>query len=244
MTQHMKKIIAIIIGLCFFNSIFGQTETPSLKISHLTADFYVFTTYRSFKGKPMSSNGLYVVTDKGVIMIDTPWDTTQFKPLLDSIEIKHKKKVVICVATHSHEDRTGGLEFYKQNGIKTYTTKQTDDICKERGEKRAEYYFTKDTTFKVGKYSFQTYYRGEGHTKDNIVIWFGKHKVLYGGCVVKSGEATDLGYVRESNLKAWPLTLNNIKEKFPKPKFVVPGHQDWSDTKSIDHTLGLLQNHI
>lgn len=239
----MKNSVFITIGIFLSMSIFGQTPPVSLKISHLTSGFYVFTTYRTFKGKPMSSNGMYVLTDRGVIMIDTPWDTTQFQPLLDSIEIKHKKKVVLCVATHSHEDRTGGLEYYKQKGIKTYTTKQTDSISEKREEKRAEFCFKNDTTFKVGQYSFQTYYAGAGHTQDNIVIWFSKNKILYGGCVVKSVEATDLGYIGESNLKMWSTTLNKIKAKCKKPNFIVTGHQDWTSIKSIDHTLELLQQH-
>jgi metallo-beta-lactamase class B len=241
MTTSIRQNIIFVIGLLLSISLFGQTETPSLKITHLTGDFYIFTTYRTFKDKPMPSNGLYFLTDKGAVLIDTPWDTTQFQPLLDSIEFKHKKKVVLCIATHSHEDRTGGLEFLRQKGIKTYTTKQTDEISKERGEKRAEFYFTKDTTFNVGNYSFQTYYCGEGHTKDNIVIWFGKDKILYGGCVIKSVEATDLGYIGESNLDAWPVTLTNIKKKFPNYKFIIPGHQDWTSIKSLDHTLDLLR---
>jgi metallo-beta-lactamase class B len=236
----LNKIIILIVGVYF--SIFGQTANESLKISHLTGDYYVFTTYRTFKGKPMSSNGMYLVTDNGVVMIDTPWDTTQFQSLLDSIEIKHKKKVVLCIATHSHEDRTAGLEFLRQKGIKTYASKQTYEICKENSEKIPEYYFVKDTTFKVGQYSFQTFYGGEGHTKDNIVIWFSKNQILYGGCVIKSTEATDLGWVGDSNLKAWPITLNNIKRKFPSPKFIITGHQDWRNIKSLDHTLDLLEH--
>jgi len=217
------------------------TTDQKLVITRLTGDYYVFTTYRTFKNKPMSSNGLYLVTNRGVVMIDTPWDSTQFQPLLDSIEIRHGKKVVMCIATHSHEDRTGGLDYFKQKGIRTYTTKQTDSICKKRGEKRAEFVFVKDTVFKVGQYSFQTFYAGGGHTRDNIVLWFEKDKILYGGCLLKSTEATDLGYVKESDLTAWPLTLNKIKQKFKAPRYSVTGHQDWSGNKSLEHTLALLK---
>ncbi|MDZ7897470.1 MAG: hypothetical protein U5N85_05505 [Arcicella sp.] len=68
------------------------------------------------------------MTDKGVVLFDSPWDTSPFQPLLDSIKLKHNKNVVINIATHSHEDRTSGLDFYKQKGIKTFTTKLTDEI--------------------------------------------------------------------------------------------------------------------
>lgn len=55
---------------------------------------------------------MYLVAKDGVVLFDTPWDTTQFQPLLDSIKLKHDKNVIICIATHAHEDRTGGLEYY------------------------------------------------------------------------------------------------------------------------------------
>lgn len=238
----MKERTFITVILIFFALRgFGQSSGPALRITHVKGDYYVFTTWRTFKNNPTPANGLYLITDKGVVMIDTPWDTTQFQPLLDSIELRHQKKVIFCIATHSHEDRTGGLAYYKQNGIKTYTTKRTDSICEKQGEKRAEFIFTRDTTFKVGQYSFQTFYGGEGHTKDNIVIWFNKDKILYGGCLLKSTEATDLGYVKESNLEAWPLTLKKIRRKFGTPPYSITGHQDWSDNKALEHTLSLLK---
>lgn len=233
------KAIHFLIALYFSLSLSAQT--PALKITHLTGDFYIYTTYKPYKGTPVSANGLYVVTNKGVMMIDTPWDTSQFQALLDSIQNRHHQKVVLCIATHSHEDRSAGLEYYKQKGIKTYTSKQTDVISEKSGEKRAEYLFNKDTTFTLGQYSFETYYPGEGHTKDNIVIWFPKEKILHGGCAIKSTEATDLGYVKEANLAEWPKSLNRIKEHCANPKFIIPGHQSWKSLKAIDHTLKLLK---
>lgn len=71
-------------------------------------------------------------------------------------------------------------------------------------------------------------------------MWFPKEKILYGGCLIKSTEATDLGYIKESDLKAWPATLKKAEQKCKDPKFIIPGHQDWSDLNSIKHTLDLL----
>lgn len=224
--------------------LYGQVENEKLQISHLSDDFYIFTTYNAFKGVFTPSNGMYVVTDSGIIMIDTPWDTSQFQPLLDSIKFKHKKKVVMCIATHSHEDRTAGLEYFRRQGIKTFTTKQTDEICKERDEKRAEFTISKDTVFTIGQHSFQTFYGGAGHSPDNIVIWFDNEKILYGGCLIKSVEAKELGYLGDANIKEWENTIKQIQKKFRNPKYIIPGHQSWRSNKSIDHTLKLIRQGI
>ena len=214
---------------------------PKLLISSLTSDFYIFTTYNLYKGDLISANGMYLVTDSGVVMFDSPWDTTQFQPILDSIRVKHNKSVVICIATHSHKDKTAGLEFFRERGVKTFTTRKTDEISKIKGEKRAEFLMDKDTFFTVGQYQFQTYFGGPGHTEDNIVAWFDKAKVLYGGCLVKSVEATDLGYTGEADIKAWPATIKNIQDKFPNPNYIIPGHQSWNSREALEHTLKLLK---
>lgn len=239
----MSMFISINFAFIISLNLCGQTLHNHLNITHLVGDFYVFTTYREFKGTPFPSNGMYVVTHDGVVLIDTSWDTTQFQPLLDSIKIRHNQNVVICVATHSHEDRTGGLDYYKQKGIKTYTTLQTDQISKSRNEKQAACLILRDTVFTVGQYSFQTYYAGAGHTPDNIVIWFPKDKILYGGCLVKSIEAIDLGNLSDADPKQWPTTIKKIKKKFGKPNYVIPGHQDWTDNTSLEHTLKLLRQY-
>ncbi|SFP61481.1 metallo-beta-lactamase class B [Pseudarcicella hirudinis] len=219
----------------------GQNAHSALKISHLTGDFYVYTTYNIYKGEPVPSNSMYLVTNAGVVMFDTPWDPSQLQPLLDSIEKKHHKKVILSISSHFHEDRTGGLDFLREKGVKTYSSQMTYEFCQKRQEKLAEFHFQKDTTFIVGQHTFQTFYGGEGHTKDNIIFWFKKEKILYGGCLIKSVEADDLGNLNDANTSEWPNTLLRIKAKFPKPSYVITGHQDWSSTKSIDHTLHLLK---
>jgi len=239
----VKHSIILTAALIFSFSLSAQTKKAALTITHLTGDFYVYTTYNEYKGNAVPSNGLYLVTNAGVVIIDSPWDTTQFQPLLDSIQTKHHQKSVICIATHSHEDRTAALEYYKQKGIKTYTTKQTDGISKQNNRKRSEFLMSKDTVFKVGQYSFQTYYAGQGHTPDNIVIWFGKDKILYGGCLIKSIEATDLGNLGDANTKEWPATIRNIQQKFKNLNFIIPGHDEWLSKESLNHTLKLLQDY-
>jgi metallo-beta-lactamase class B len=213
----------------------------ALKITKLTGDFYVFTTYSDYKGTLYPANGLYLVTNAGVVMIDSPWDTTQYQPLLDSIQARHNKKLVLCIATHFHEDRTGGLEYYAQKGAKTFTTKKTDELSKSRGMKRAEYLLENDSVFQVGQYRFQTFYPGHGHAPDNIVVWFKKEKILYGGCLIKSVEDETLGNLGDANTKTYAGTVRNVMKKFRKPNYVIPGHNDWSDTKSVEHTLQMAE---
>ena len=72
----MKKPAIILFILIFSLSVFGQTS-DALKISQLSGDFYIFTTYQTYKDAKVGANGMYVVTNEGVVLIDLPWDKTQ-----------------------------------------------------------------------------------------------------------------------------------------------------------------------
>jgi metallo-beta-lactamase class B len=237
----MRTIILTTAFIFSLTNIFGQTGNAKLSFSRLTGDFYIYTTYNTYKGNQVPANGMYLVTSNGVVLFDTPWDTTQFQPLLDSIQVKHHKSVVLCIATHFHSDRTAGLEYYRQQGIKTYTTVLTDELSKKNDMKRAEFLIAKDTVFNTGQYSFETYYPGQGHTADNIIIWFKKEKVLYGACLIKSADDVDLGYLGDANEKEYASTIKNVQQKCLQPKFVIVGHGDWTNIKSLQHTLIMAQ---
>jgi metallo-beta-lactamase class B len=230
----------LIINLFFAGHVFGQ-DPAKLKITHLTGDFYIFTTYSDYKGTPFPANGMYVVTKAGVVMFDTPWDSTQFGPLRDSILARHKKNIIMCFATHFHEDRTNGLEYYRRLYVKTYTTRKTDELSRKRGMKTARFLMDKDTTFKVGQYSFQVHYPGHGHSPDNIVIWFEKEKILYGGCLIKSLEDNDLGNLGDASVKDYAETLRNVQRKCRDPLYIIPGHKSWSSNKSLAHSLKMAE---
>lgn len=235
----MPTILLIISFLFSVTNIFGQSVEPKLKISPLTGDFYIYTTYGSYQGNPVPANGMYLVTNDGVVLFDTPWDTTQFQPLLDSIKLKHHKDVTLCLATHWHDDKTAGLEYYRNKGIKTYTTILTDELSKKNNKKRSEFLMTKDTLFHVGQYFFETYYPGEGHTKDNIVIWFDKQKILYGGCLIKGADEENLGYLGDANVLEYETTLKRVQKRCPDPKYIIISHSDWNNINSLKHSIKL-----
>lgn len=233
----MKQLIFTIVISFSLATLSGQGTGTDLQITRLSGDFYIYTTYNLYQGEKIPANGMYLVTNKGVVLFDSPWDTTQFQPLLDSIKNRHHQPVVVCIPTHFHDDRTAGLDYFRQKGVKTFTTVMTDELSKKNHKKRAEYLMTKDTVFSIGQYSFETYYPGEGHAPDNIVIWFKKEKILYGACLIKSVEDENLGYLGDANKTEYATTIKNVIRKCPEPNYVIVGHGDWTQVKALEHTL-------
>lgn len=231
-TPLLSLLLACLLPVCAW-------AQKGLRIHHLTGNLYTYITWHENDGAQYPATGMYLLTSKGAIIIDTPWDTTQIRPLNDSIRLKHHQPVLMVIATHHHGDRAGGFDIYKRLGIKTWSTQLTYALNQQYKEPTAAYTFQKDTTFNIGGYALQTFYPGEGHTKDNIVIWFGRDKVLYGGCFVKSLEAKDAGYIGEANLAAWPASVARVKKAFPHAKYVIPGHLGGTDPGALDHTSEL-----
>lgn len=220
-----------------------KAQNRPLQIEKITENLYTYTTYQTFNGTLYSCNALYLVTQDGVVLFDTPWDKQLNQPLLDSIQQKHQLAVVKVFATHWHEDRAGGFEFFNRLGIDTYASQKTNQKLADEGLATAMHTFEDEATFTVGKDVFELLFVGEGHTFDNIVVWFPQQSVLDGGCLVKSIAATDLGYIREANLQAWPVSIINIQKRFENAKFIIPGHDNWKGQGHLEHTLKLLKEH-
>lgn len=213
-----------------------------LVITPLTDSIWITTTYQKYGDELVPSNSMVMVTNDGVLIIDTPWDTTQIQPLIDSIDTHFHQPVVFCLATHFHNDRTGGFALMRRQNIATWSSDMTREYCQQRNEPLAEFTFEGDTTFTIGGTTFETYYPGAGHAPDNIVLWFPKQKILYGGCFVKSIENSSLGNIADADLKSWKKAVKKVKKRYKKPRHVIPGHYSWDSPEALQHTYDLLKN--
>lgn len=234
------KVATLLLGLscCILPSLRAQ-EKP-LSIEKINSQLYLYTTYNTFEGTKYAANAVYLITKKGVILFDTPWDSTQYQPLLDSIKQKHQLPVIAVFATHWHEDRAGGFAYYNRMGIPTYATKMTNDLLKANQKAQATHLVKVNKTYKVGGQSFVLNFFGAGHSLDNVVVWFPDYQILDGGCFIKSSEAKDLGFVADGDVKAWKPSLARLLAKYPEIKMVIPGHDAWKDDDQIKRTEELL----
>lgn len=67
-----KKVILLVcllLSLAGTGAAQGTEKHPALQISHLTGDLFVYTTWVPVDGAPYPSNGLYLVTKKGVVVV-------------------------------------------------------------------------------------------------------------------------------------------------------------------------------
>ncbi|WP_353145906.1 IND family subclass B1 metallo-beta-lactamase [Chryseobacterium sp.] len=203
-------------------------------------NLYIYKTFGVFGGKEYSANAVYLITKKGVVLFDVPWQKTEYQSLMDTIKKRHNLPVIAVFATHSHDDRAGDLSFYNSKGIKTYATAKTNEFLKKDGKATSTEIIKTGTPYRIGGEEFIVDFLGEGHTADNVVVWFPKYKVLDGGCLVKSRTATDLGYTGEANVAQWPQTMAKLKAKYGQAALIIPGHDEWKGGGHVERTEELL----
>lgn len=233
----MKKLFSLIALIGSFA--FGQIKP--IQIDPINNNLFVYQTFNSFNGVEYNANGMYLVTNKGIVLFDVPWQKSQYQELNDMLQEKYNLPVIAVFATHSHDDRAGDLSFYNDLNIPTYATSLTNSKLKKEGKATSKFEIELGKTYKFGNEKFVVEYFGEGHTSDNVVVWFPKYIVLNGGCLIKGADAVNLGYTGEANVTEWPKTVHKLVAKHPTIKQVIPGHDNWKATGHIENTFKLLE---
>lgn len=240
----MKSGIALIMLLFFFATCEAGPGTDTIRIGKyirihpLTEHIYryICSNYET------PSNGLIYLDKNEAIMIDAPDGAGITDSLLNWITRDKKSIVKAVVITHWHaQDRMGGIMPVKQRHIPSWCSEQTAEIAEEKGLPYPDHSFHDSLTLKAGNGNLFCWFPGSGHTKDNIVIWFPQEKVLYGGCFVKDMTAQNLGYTKDADIQAWPVSMRKVIKRFPDAKIVVPGHFNYGGKELLLHTLRLLK---
>lgn len=240
--SSLKELLCL--GLFCLSSlaVAAQIRESEIEVVPLAKNYYVHTSFNLYKGQLVPSNGLVVVGDTSVLLIDTAWGSLQTEQLLAWIKQELKKPVSYCVVTHAHEDRTGGYQVLQQNNIPIIAASQTAALSEALGRPLQGITYAGDTTIALAGVKGDIYYPGKGHSPDNQVVWFADQKILFGGCLVKSTQATNMGNIAEADLQAWPQSIRQLYQKYGAAvRYVVPGHQQWGDVQLLTHTLELLK---
>jgi metallo-beta-lactamase class B len=243
--MRLKLVLLILIISCFESTVLADDSTtqlsPDITVRQLAANLWIHTSIQRYAGGVIiPSNGLIDETDQGCILIDTAWNDQQTQRICDWASATLQKSIRLAIVTHAHNDRIGGVGYLLSRNIPVMGLKMTGDIAKTRNMAGPNQPFD----FNAGKSKqiegLELFYPGAGHAPDNIVVWFPNERVLFGGCLIKSADAGNLGFVGDANLKNWPGAVNAVKDRYTAAQIIVPGHGNPGGQKLIDHTLELL----
>ncbi|CAM3658404.1 MBL fold metallo-hydrolase [Polynucleobacter antarcticus] len=186
------------------------------------------------------SNAGFVVTPKGVVVVDALGSPPLAQKLIKEIAKVTPQKIVAVIVTHYHADHVYGLQEFKKVGAKIYaqgdgrnylsseTAKQRliasrIDFAPSVNDKThlvsADVWIDRNLKIQVGGVNFLISRVGPAHAPEDLIVYVPTEGVLFAGDLVFRGR---IPFVGNADSKGWLKALDEF-EKF-NPKVVVPGH--------------------
>jgi metallo-beta-lactamase class B len=222
-------------------SIPGIVIDSSIQLIHLKDSVFIDVTWDYDGNFRFSSNGMLFVRNGKALLIDTPMDNKKTEKLIVFLKDSMNIEVTKLIIGHFHNDCLGGLECIKSRGIESVANYMTIDKCKELGLPLPSTSFRDSLVFDYFGEQVVCRYFGAGHTADNITVWFPSEKILFGGCLIRSMSAKNLGNLSDAVVKDWDATVKKIIQKYPDIDIVVPGHGEYGGSELLDYTIKLVE---
>ena len=213
--------------------------SDQISINKLDNKSYIHTSYLITEtwGR-VPCNGMIVLNKGEAIIIDAPVDESSTLALIQFVEVELKATIKAVIATHFHIDCIGGLPVFHQKGIPSYGLQKTIELCEAKGDPFPQNGFEGTMELIIGNQTLQLFHPGEGHTIDNIVVYYPASRALFGGCLVKRVGAGK-GNLTDANIRAWSPTIIKVQQQFPEVRWVVPGHGKAGGSELLEFTRDL-----
>lgn len=229
-----------------------------LSVRRVAKDAFVVTHEPAFE-----SNVLVVLMSDGTaVLCSSPFDTHATQVLLQWLRQAFAPKRILDINTHFHLDGAGGNEAYAEAGVETYASALTQKLLAERGEKvrdqaavgldtmfaarvKATKIVPADHTFEpsegltltLGGETVRVIYPGPAHSPDNVVVLFPARDLLFGGCMIKSGQS--IGYVGDADLGHWEAAVRSVEKL--GAHIIIPGHGPVGGPELFQNTVDVVR---
>ena len=204
----------------------------------------------SSKNQNFISNAGFVITPKGVVVIDALGSPALAKKLIAEIKKLTAQKVVAVIVTHYHADHIYGLQEFKSIGAKIYAQGEGRNyISSETAKQRliasridfapwvnastklmsADVWIDQAYTLTIGGVEFKISRVGPAHAPEDLITYVPSEKVLFAGDLVFRGR---IPFVGNADSKGWLHALDEIESL--NPSIVIPGHGAYSNSPIVD----------
>ncbi|OZA06381.1 MAG: MBL fold metallo-hydrolase [Polynucleobacter sp. 24-46-87] len=186
------------------------------------------------------SNAGFVITPKGVVVIDALGSPVLAQKLIKEISKLTNQKIIAVVVTHYHADHVYGLQEFKKIGAKVYAQGEGRNyLSSETAKQRliasrvdfapwvndqtkllpADTWIDKQLKLNIGGVEFFISRVGPAHAPEDLLVYIPSEEVLFAGDLVFRGR---IPFVGNADSKGWLKALDEF-ERF-NPKVVIPGH--------------------
>ena len=209
-----------------------------------------FAEMGNSKNQNFISNAGFVITPKGVVVIDALGSPVLAKKLITEIKKITPQKVVAVIVTHYHADHVYGLQEFKNIGAKIYAQGEGRNyLSSETAKQRliasrvdfapwvnastrltgADVWIDQSYTLTVGGIEFKIGRVGPAHAPEDLIIYVPSERVLFAGDLVFRGR---IPFVGNADSRGWLHALDEIHAL--NPSIVIPGHGAYSTNPTED----------
>ena len=199
------------------------------------------------------SNAGFVVTPKGVVVIDALGSPELARRLMVQIRKVTAAPIHTVVVTHYHADHIYGLQVFKEQGARIvahqaareYLTSDTARLRLEASRQElwpwvdektrlieADEWIAGPMQFEVGGVSFQVVPVGPSHTAEDVTVYVPQKKVLFAGDLVFRNR---IPFVGQADSRHWIEAMQQLLAF--DARVVIPGHGPLSTEPQADMRL-------
>jgi cyclase len=246
MRTKLMLALAVCVGLISTATLAAQDLGPNIR--KIKDGIYVYV------GTNFNSNCGIVLTQEGVVLIDSGHNPTDSRAILDAVKKLTPLPVRFLIDTEPHGDHTTGHFVFSPPAIivahegatesmkAAYNPKRNEKLMAESPEMRAAFdgfrfvlphlEYRQKMTLNVGERTFELLYQKGVHSEADSAVWLPKERVLFSA----SGIVVD-----QINILRPFVTIPDILAaakmmKALNPEVVVPGHGQPGTVKIFEDT--------
>ncbi len=243
MYHRGTRLLGILLAL-FSSSVFSAYPLDIQKVAPGIYALVGELGQRSADNYGNNSTHGVIISDEGVVLIDSGGSYQGAKQLHEAIKTLTDQPVKIVINTGGQDHRWLGNGYFKALGA----TIITSEAALEDQHERADYHMSRlseligealegtipsyaDETFQsekqlqVGNIKLELHHVGAAHTQGDSFVWLAEQKIMFSGDIVFTERALGTGPAKD--VKSWIRVFEAMAAY--KPLIIVPGHGHVSD---------------
>ncbi len=241
MRRYLVRILGVTITLLVIVAGWAYWQAGRIDVEKVADGLYMMTG--------AGGNVGVLVTDSGVVVVDTMTFVRQGEAIRARIAELTSKPVVAVINTHYHLDHTHGNPAFDP-GTKVVATEHTlrhlleldagfwkDPPAKDLLPNDT---FSDQRELEVGGETLRILHPGRGHTDGDLVVLFTRQRVLHAGDLFFNGHYPSIDLEAGGTVRGWGDTLDRVFTlDFDG---VIPGHGPYSNRQGLERFQAFMRS--